>query len=125
MICAKCNKNNLIKSGLINGIQRYKCKNCSAYFMETTKRVKEKDCLRAVRFCTRGIPANTVAKMFFVTSTTVKRWIEHYQKQKFQASFDHNADEFLAHRWRSFSKSERLNQILRFQIDRLQKLYKC
>ena len=126
MLCKICNKNNVIKAGISRRRQRYKCKDCSAHFVAHPKCSSEKDRLRAVRFCLFGISMNVVAKMFFITATTVARWIKRYKKSLDKSKLAHEShDRIFADIWKSSpSKHFKRQCILKFQLTLLKEKLK-
>lgn len=130
MICERCNKTNVIKSGFTRGMQRYKCKDCNLHFIKQSKRLNEDERLRIVRLCSYGIPMHTVAKMFFITTTTVARWVKCYQKYPNVKKIPNDeVDQSFGRLWQSYTRSRRLSLIIDFQISRIRthhlKLCKC
>lgn len=121
MICKLCKEKNVIKVGFFQGRQRYKCKNCAVHFFKYSKRLSKNDRLRAVRFCSYGVSMNTVAKMFFVTATTVARWIKWYknypnEKKPPYHEYDRGFAKLLTC---SSNKASKRCRILNFQITQL------
>lgn len=126
MFCKICNNNNVIKAGISHGKQRYKCKDCTVHFVKHYKRLSEHDRLRAIRFCSYGISMNTVAKMFFITTTSVARWVTWYKKHpnKKQLSFN-EVDYNFAKLWiGSSSKYFKHHHVLGFQISHVKEMLK-
>ena len=114
----------MIKAGFSHGRQRYKCKDCAVHFFKYAKRLSENDRLRVVRFYLYGIPMYTVAKMFFVTATTIARWVKWYKKNPNHKKLPYDEyDQSFARLWMySQDRASKKNRILNFQTTRLIKI---
>ena len=124
MLCKICNNDNVIKAGISHGKQRYKCKDCAVHFVKHYKRLSERDRLRAVRFCTYGMSVNTVAKMFFITTTSIARWVKWDKKHpnKKQLSLN-DTDHSFARLWiNSSNKYFKRHHVLRFQFTHVKEM---
>jgi hypothetical protein len=108
----------VIKAGISHGKQRHKCKDCAIHFVKHYKRLSERDRLRAVQFCSYGMSMNTVAKMFFITTTSVARWIKRYKRSLDKSKLTHESyDRIFAEIWKSSpSKHFKRQCVLKFQI---------
>ena len=124
MICKTCNKDNVIKAGISHGKQRYKCKDCAVHFIAHHKRLSERDRLRVVRFCSYGLPMNTVAKMFLVTVTSVARWVKWHKAHPNQELLPNDGlDRLIAKGWTSASgKYSKRQYVLMFRLRRLKNI---
>ena len=123
MICKTCNKDNVIKAGISHGKQRYKCKDCAVHFIAHHKHLSESDRLRVVRFCSYGLPMNTVAKMFLITVTSVARWVKLYKAYPNQELLpDDVLDRLTAKGWTCTSKYSKRQYVLIFRLRRLKNI---
>lgn len=121
MICKICGKSDVIKAGFSYGRQRYKCKVCAVHFVRHPKRLSEDSRLRVVRFCSYGVPMNTVAKMFSITVTTVARWMKWYKNNPNHKKLPYDEyDRSFAKSWVYLrDKDSKRKQILNFQMRQL------
>lgn len=77
--CPKCKSDQVIKSGKVQGKQRFRCKHCNYQFTRTTPRgrpMKEK--AMAVILYTLGLSLNVIAKIFNVSTPAVLYWIRAF-----------------------------------------------
>lgn len=130
MHCKICNYDNVIKAGISHGKQRYKCKDCAVHFRARTKRLSESERMRVVRLCSYGVSMNMVARLFYVSVTTVARWMKQYKYYLDKRLIPYsNADWLFAKRWRELKPSSKSYYVSLFMYERLQekiqKLPKC
>jgi len=79
MICRKCESTHNIKSGKVNMVQRYKCKNCGFQFTkEVANGRSETERNKAIALYLLGLSMRTIAKLFRVNVTTVLYWIRNF-----------------------------------------------
>ena len=83
--CPRCKASAVIKSGKVQGKQRYKCKKCGMQFTRLTPRghpamVKA----TAVMLYTLGLSMNAIAKIFHVSTPTVLYWIRDFAQKNCQ-----------------------------------------
>ena len=79
MSCPRCEHEQCVKNGKVEGKQRYKCKSCGFQFTRLTPRGYP-PWLRALSvylYC-HGLSMNAIAKMFSVSPTTILRWIRQF-----------------------------------------------
>ena len=82
LICKKCGSTAAHKSGHVNGVQRYKCKNCGHQYTKTTPQGKpKKDKILALILYLSGLSMNATAKIVGVTAQSVMRWIRQAAKE--------------------------------------------
>lgn len=82
LICKKCGCREAHKSGIINGIQRYKCKQCGHQYTKITPQGKPiKDKMVAMLLYFSGLSMNATAKIIGVTAQSVMRWIRQFQDE--------------------------------------------
>jgi transposase-like protein len=83
-VCPKCRNKHTIKSGMVQGEQRWKCKECSFQYTRIIPRgrpVWQKSL--AVFLYSYGVSLHAIARMFDVQASTVLKWVRIYAK-------DHN-----------------------------------
>lgn len=75
--CKKCSSEHYMKSGMIRGHQRYKCKNCGCQFTETKPRGVSKAMknLAIVLYAHCGLSLSGIAKIFKVSVPAVLKWV--------------------------------------------------
>ena len=83
MNCPRCQATQYIKYGLVNNLQRYKCKNCQYQWTRTTPRghPPEHKKLAVLLYC-HGLSMNAISKLFQVSTTAVLKWIRNFAKKQ-------------------------------------------
>jgi len=80
MNCSKCNSNNKVKNGIVNGLQRYKCKECGYNYTvkkrsgEYSKETKRK----ALQLYLEGLGFRSIGRILGVSNVSVLNWIKNY-----------------------------------------------
>lgn len=85
--CPKCGQDHAIRSGTVQGSQRWKCRGCSYQYTRTAPRGRplwQKSL--AVFLHSQGMPLNTIGGIFHVQPSTVLKWVRQlaghpYSKQ--------------------------------------------
>ena len=85
MSCPKCNHGHIIKSGMVKGAQRWKCRGCGFQFTRTTPRGKPiwQKSLVVFLYC-HGVSMNALAKMFQVQTSSILKWIRKFAKEHYE-----------------------------------------
>ncbi len=79
MKCKKCESENRVRAGFVNGEQRYLCKDCGCKYVPTRQHGKpEKVKLLAIWLYSHGLSFRTIAKLFKVTHKAVYDWVKIY-----------------------------------------------
>ena len=64
VFCPKCHKDCIVKNGLRNGIQSYKCKSCNRQFIDNRKNYSNELKIVVVKLCEMKIYYRLIAKIF-------------------------------------------------------------
>lgn len=80
-ICPSCSSENQIKSGIVNGRQRYKCKDCNYYFTVSKKGKKIDDYYvnKALQLYLEGLTYREIERILGISHVTVLKWVKKYQ----------------------------------------------
>lgn len=80
-ICPSCSSENQIKSGIVNGRQRYKCKDCNYYFTVNKKGKKIDDYYvnKALQLYLEGLTYREIERILGISHVTVLKWVKKYQ----------------------------------------------
>ena len=77
--CKKCQSTNYVKSGLVRGHQRYRCKDCSFHFIEGDRRTRPSlsalKALATLLYTIGRASFHALAEVFGVCTTTVYYWV--------------------------------------------------
>lgn len=80
MNCPKCASSQNTKNGIVNGLQRYKCKTCAYNFtVERKSSLIDINTKRlAVVLYLEGLRVTTIAQLLGVSHVSVLNWIKKY-----------------------------------------------
>jgi len=78
--CPKCNQNNVVKSGIINGKQRFLCKDCNYYFTvkKLGKQIDDYYVTKALQLYLEGLSFREIERIIGVSHVTISSWIKKY-----------------------------------------------
>ncbi len=76
--CKFCSSGNYVKSGFVQGAQRYKCKKCGANFIEGDKRKKYTlaDRLKVIKLYLENCGIRTIEHLTGIRNSQISKWIE-------------------------------------------------
>jgi len=90
MKCLKCSSNNICKNGKMQGMQRYKCKDCG-YNYTKGRNSKDKSLKRfALELYLEGLGFRSIARLIKVSHVSVFNWIKQYGQSLELLQNDHN-----------------------------------
>jgi len=79
MICRKCSSAQNVKNGMMNGMQRYKCKGCGFQFTkEVANGRSQVEKNQATALYMLGLSMRAIAKLFSVNVTTILYWVRNF-----------------------------------------------
>ena len=90
LACPKCQDNQIVKSGVIKGRQRYVCKNCNYYFTvnKIGKKIDNYYVTKALQLYLEGLSYREIERIIGVSHVTVSNWIKEFNvKKPTQADF--------------------------------------
>jgi transposase-like protein len=78
--CPNCRSNSLIKSGIINNRQRYKCKDCNYFFTVSKlgKRIDDYYVNKALQLYIEGLTYREIERILGISHVTVMNWVRKY-----------------------------------------------
>ena len=82
--CPKCGNEKIVKSGVIKGRQRFKCKNCG-YFFTVDKIGKEVDSyivIKALQLYIEGVSYREIERLLGVSHVSVMNWVRKFNLKK-------------------------------------------
>lgn len=80
-ICPKCDSKKCVKSGVVKGRQRYKCKKCN-YFFTVNKIGKEIDpyfVTKALQLYIEGVSYREIERLLGISHVSVMNWVKKYR----------------------------------------------
>ena len=80
--CKKCDSSNIVKSGIISGKQRYKCKDCGCNFREgdnrTNEKVAAKKALCVLLYAMAKGSYRMMGRILNIDHALIYRWIRSF-----------------------------------------------
>ena len=76
--CKSCSSGNYVKNGFVDGVQRYKCKECTMNFVDGDKRQKytAADHLKVIKLYLENCGIRTIERLTGVRNSQISKWIE-------------------------------------------------
>lgn len=89
-ICPKCEGENIVKSGVVGGRQRFKCKKCKYYFSvnKIGKEIDKYYVVKALQLYIEGISFREIERILGVSHVSVMNWVKKY-KMKAPQNYDY------------------------------------
>lgn len=81
--CPKCRNDQTVKSGIVKGRQRYRCKQCN-YFFTVLKEGKQIDpyyVIKALQLYIEGVSLREIERLIGVSHVSVINWVRKYKVQ--------------------------------------------
>jgi transposase-like protein len=78
--CPKCNSQELIKSGVINERQRFRCKQCGYSFtvLKEGKKIDPYYVIKALQLYIEGVTFREIERILGVSHVSVMNWVKKY-----------------------------------------------
>jgi transposase-like protein len=78
--CPKCQSVEYVKSGVIKGRQRFKCKTCSYYYtvQKLGKRIDDYYVTKALQLYVEGVSYREIERLLGISHVSVMNWIKTY-----------------------------------------------
>jgi transposase-like protein len=97
--CPKCGSNKVIKSGIINERQRFKCKGCNYFFtvFKEGKKIEDYFVIKALQLHLEGISYREIERLLGVSHVAVSNWVKKYHIQRPSDKFYHPSYKIMSH----------------------------
>lgn len=84
LACPKCTQENIVKSGIVKGRQRYYCKDCRYYFsvFKEGKSIDTYYVIKAMQLYIEGVSLREIERLIGVSHVSVMNWIKKYHISK-------------------------------------------
>ncbi len=81
--CPKCKSAEVVKSGVVKGRQRFKCKACVYYFsvLKDGKSIDPYYVIKALQLYIEGVSLREIERLLGVSHVSVGNWIRRYHIQ--------------------------------------------
>jgi len=100
--CVRCNSENIVKSGIVNEKQRYKCQKCNYHFTVVSKGFPEKVKRIAIHLWLEGMSIRRIGRIMNVSDVAIGKWLNpvkdelrKYRKQKIYTKELHSIEHFM------------------------------
>ncbi|WP_026902656.1 IS1/IS1595 family N-terminal zinc-binding domain-containing protein [Pedobacter glucosidilyticus] len=79
--CPKCQSTQIVKSGIINNKQRFKCKDCQYYFTvdKIGKQVDNYYIIKALQLYVEGVSYREIERLLGISHVSVMKWVKKFQ----------------------------------------------
>jgi len=97
--CPQCQSENIIKSGVINDRQRFKCKDCGYFFTvnKLGKRIDKYYVTKALQLYLEGLSYREIERILGVSHVTVMKWVRKHKINRALQSDYHPTYRILSH----------------------------
>lgn len=110
--CPHCNGQEIVKSGIVNDKQRYRCKSCSYHFSvaKQGKRIDSYYVVKALQLYIEGVSYREIERLLGVSHVSVMNWVKEYKVKQPQHTEYHPTYKVLSHKelLEFYSKPENL-----------------
>ena len=79
--CPRCDHENVVKSGIVNNKQRFKCKRCSYFFTVSKlgKRIDNYIVIKALQLYIEGVSYREIERLLGISHVSVSNWVKKYR----------------------------------------------
>ena len=83
IVCKACGMSKYVKNGFVQGVQRYKCKECWVNFIAGDKRIKYQisDHLKVLKLYLENCGIRTIERLTGIRNSQISKWIEEGAEQ--------------------------------------------
>ncbi|UOR07127.1 helix-turn-helix domain-containing protein [Hymenobacter aerilatus] len=80
LVCPKCNSPEATKSGVIDGRQRFKCKQCGYHYTvaKVGKEINSYYVIKALQLYIEGVSYREIERLLGVSHVSVMNWVKKY-----------------------------------------------
>lgn len=99
ILCPKCKSDNYVKSGVVKGRQRYRCKSCDYFFtvLKDGKSIDPYYVVKALQLYIEGVTLREIERILGVSHVSVMNWVRQYQISRPQNTDYHPTYKVLSH----------------------------
>ncbi len=78
--CPKCRKEDVVKSGIVKGRQRFRCKHCNYFFsvLKDGKNIDPYYVIKALQLYIEGVPYREIERILGISHVSVMNWVKKY-----------------------------------------------
>ena len=78
--CPKCKQEDLVKSGVVKGRQRYRCRSCNYFFtvLKSGKNIDPYYVIKALQLYIEGVTYREIERILGISHVSVMNWVKQY-----------------------------------------------
>jgi transposase-like protein len=78
--CPKCKSEDIAKSGVVKGRQRFRCKHCNYFFtvMKEGKKIDAYYVIKALQLYIEGVTLREIERILGISHVSVMNWVKKY-----------------------------------------------
>lgn len=82
--CPKCDSTQIVKSGIVNKRQRYRCKKCNYFFTvnKIGKKIDDYYVTKALQLYMEGLSYREIERILGISHVSVSNWIKEFRVKK-------------------------------------------
>lgn len=98
--CPRCDNEQIVKSGVVNERQRYRCKKCNYYFSvdKLGKGIDSYYVTKALQLYIEGIGFREIERILGISHVTVMNWVRKYKVKAPEQKGYHPTYKILSHK---------------------------
>jgi len=99
-ICPRCNSQQSIKSGIVRGRQRFRCKKCGYYYTvnKLGKKINNYHVVKALQLYLEGLSYREIERILGISHVSVMNWVKKYRIKRPDNYEYHPTYRILTHR---------------------------
>ena len=84
LACPKCQKNQIVKSGIVKNRQRYLCKPCNYFFSvnKLGKKIDDYYVTKALQLYLEGLSYREIERIIGVSHVSISNWVKEFKIKK-------------------------------------------
>ncbi len=82
--CPRCNSTQIVKSGIVNNRQRYRCKKCNYFFTvnKLGKKIDDYYVTKALQLYMEGLSYREIERILGISHVAISNWVKEFRVKK-------------------------------------------
>lgn len=82
--CPRCNSSLIVKSGIVNNRQRYRCKKCNYFFTvnKLGKKIDDYYVTKALQLYMEGLSYREIERILGISHVAISNWVKEFRVKK-------------------------------------------
>ena len=82
--CPRCNSTQIVKSGIVNNRQRYRCKKCNYFFTvnKLGKKIDDYYVTKALQLYMEGLSYREIERILGISHVAIGNWVKEFRVKK-------------------------------------------